>query len=729
MNSPSSAIPPEEKPRKGPFRRILRWIFRTALLAVLLALILVGVLPLLVSAFAGKTAVESLAGDHLAAPLSVESVSMNWTGGLGVKDLRIDQPSGFGPGAAVEIREALLDVGLGKLLAGVYKVGIQVKGLRVALVRNKDGALNLGALVKPAPGEETSHPKPEQSAPSSPGKSPLADLQAWFRLEDATLEVKDLSQGLSGKILLDLTAGNEKPGGPIRIQGKGRLFTGEGNPGGVVDIQGTLDPLQRKGVVHVRGDGMALETWKALLPASGQISGLKGNLGLNMEIRLEKNRLQTKGKIELRDLAARLSALGGAPIRQSLWVLQPDLAVDLEKKEVDFSGLRASAGPLGIQGLPAAKAAELLGGKKGAGTLLTLDLGKLPRLPGLLPRDALLAGKISLEAALPEETSGEVVFRLKGQGLTFSSRETKAGPFRLEGSGGIPMSLDLSRIHSLLTIQGQGLLLGENMIRDVLARLSLKGGKLQALLEKAEVNGGPAKGSFSLALGKDTIPVKAALHLKGASVNTSLAPALAYVLPFAVTPKDALLSGKAGIDLDLAGDIPTKSGLSLRKILEGFRGGGDLAFQSLSFQGSPALKQVLGAFRAGKGYLFKGLATHFRLDGGRIIQKEIVIPHGGSKVRISGFTDLAGNLDYSFDFSDLLQKNKKGRKLLALLGGNTLPLKLKGTIFSPKPEFKALDLKSLLGTGKQAIQKKAEGALEKGLMRLFGKHRKKKKKK
>ncbi len=732
-NSPSGGPAP-----KGLFRKILRWIFRTALLAVILVLVLVGILPFLVSAFAGKAALESQASERLAAPFSVDSVSMNWTGGFGVKNLRIDQPEGFGAGPAVQVRQALLDVGLGKLISGVYKVGVQVKGLRVALVRNKEGALNLLHLLKPAPGGGRS----SRGAQEKPGKSskpaqsgteenPLSALQAWFKLEDAAVEVKDLSGGLSGKIALNLTVGNESPGAPFDIRGKAKLFTAEGNKAGEVEIQGALDPVQRKGTVRIRGGKMALETWRALLPVNKEVSGLEGNLGIDLEIKLQEDRVETRGKIELRDLAARLAALGGKTFRQKLWTFRPDVSVDLKKGEVDFSGFRADAGPLKIQGLAPERAAGLLPGEKAVGTLLTLDLGKLPRVPGLLPPGAEAAGKISIEAALPEGSPSRTAFRLKGDGISYASKEIQAGPFHLEGEGKADPAKGLGGIQLLLTLRGKGLAAGENLVRDVLARLSLDKGNLQARLDKAVVNGGPAKALLSLSLGKKTIPMKAEIHLDGVAVNASLAPVLAYVLPFAVSPKDALLSGKARIDFSLSGGIPLSRGLSIRRILETAKGSGELALQGLTFQGSPALKQVLAAFRGKNGYSFKGLSTRFRLDGGRILQKEIDIPHGGSKIRVSGFTDLAGNMDYSFDFGDLLKKNKKGKKLMALLGGNTLPLRLKGTIFAPKPEFKVLDLKSLLGAGQEALQKKAEKTLEKtlekGLKSLFGRHKKKKK--
>ena len=687
---------------------------------------------MLVSAFAGKAAMENGAEKYLAAPFSAESVSMNWTGGFGAEGLRIDQPEGFGPGAAVEVDKALLDVGLRKLISGVYKVGVQVKGFRATVVRDEKGRLNLAHLLKPAPKGEAPPPKPAKKAGTSEvEESPLSSLQAWFRLENASIEVKDLAGGISGKVLLDATVSNDRPGAPLKVVGKARLFTADGNPGGVVDIDGSLDPVKRNGDLRIRGSRMALETWRALLPARENLAGLKGNLGMDVHVRLLEDRLETTGRIELRDLAARLTALGGAPVRQASWVLEPNVTFDLKKGQVDFSKVRADAGPLQIHGLDPAKAAEILKGEKAVGALLTLDLARLPRIPGILPPEALMAGKISLSAALPEGSPSKIAFNLKGDGITYRDKEIKAGPFSLEGEGGADPAKGISGLHTVLTLKGIGAVLGENVIKDVLARLSLKEGGLDARLEKAVVNGGPAQGEVSIKLGGKSIPMKASLHLDGASVNASIAPVLAYFIPFAVTPKDALLSGKAGIDTKIAGEIPLSGGLSIRRILESAKGEGKLALQGLSFQGSPALKQVLSAFRHQGGYFFKGLSTNFRLDGGRIIQKEIDIPHGGSKIRISGFTDLAGNLDYTFDFSDLLKKNKKGKRLLALLGGNAVPLKLKGTIFSPKPEIKPLDLKSLLGAGQEALREKAGKALEKGIQKglqnLFKKKKKRKK--
>ena len=717
--------------RRGLLRRIFRWIFRILLLGVLLVLVLVGVLPLLVSGFAGKAALEKAAGDNLASTFSVDRVSMDWTGGFGLEGLRIDQPEGFGAGPAVEVEKALLDVGLGKLISGIYKVGVEVRGLRVSVVRNAEGELNLLHLAKPAPPSPgKAEGKPAGGASAGEG-SPLKHLLAWFRLEDAVIEFHDLSGGLSGKARLALSISNEKPGGPFHLEGKADVFTADGNPGGQVRLEGDLDPIARKGVLKIQGGKVALEAWKTLLPLGPEVRSIKGNLGLDLEVRLQEDKVQTRGKVEIRNLAARLAALGKGPLRQDLWTFHPDLSVDLEKKEVDFSKLRADAGPLRIQGLSSEEAARLLPGGKAAGTRITLDLDKLAALTGLLPPGAGAGGKLTITAALPEKNPSKLAFRLSGKDLAFHSKGLEVGPLTLDGEGGADVTKGLDGLRAVFTLKGKGLKAGENLVRDVLARFSLDKKALDLKLEKAEVNGGPAKGEISLRLGPKSVPLEASLHLDGASVNASLAPLLAYFIPFAVTPGDALLSGKAAVDTELAGEVPLEGGISVKRILRSLKGKGKLALQALTFQGSPELKQILAAFKAGNGYAFKGLSTSFRLDGGKIIQKEIDIPHGGSKIRISGYTDLAGNLDYSFDFGDLLKKNKKGKKILALLGGNTIPVKLGGTIFSPKPELKALDLKSLLGTGRQVLEKKAgeglEKALEKGLKSLFGRKKKKKK--
>jgi hypothetical protein len=96
-----------------------------------------------------ERAIEDYGSEALGTRVSVASVTIRLGRGEGtIRGLRIDQPDGFGPGAAASFDEITIDLGVDSLVSGdPYVVELaRVAAPEVAYVVRKDGRSNLSVL-------------------------------------------------------------------------------------------------------------------------------------------------------------------------------------------------------------------------------------------------------------------------------------------------------------------------------------------------------------------------------------------------------------------------------------------------------------------------------------------------------------------------------------------------------------------------------------------------------
>jgi len=199
-----------------------------------------------------------------------------------------------------------------------------------------------------------------------------------------------------------------------------------------------------------------------------------------------------------------------------------------------------------------------------------------------------------------------------------------------------------------------------------------------------------------------------------------------------------------GLFLPLMGDRPQTASGTIRFSMNDLSGRGftlDDLSKSLTAKGgltlsggvvsSGAISQLVSLLTGGEateGISIKLLGSSFEIADGRIRTRDMKIEGRNFDLKLEGWTDLAGNIEYAVSASRLDELIGKNAKLKEYLGKDgTLPLKLTGTVSSPKFE---IDLEG-------AMQGAIDTGIEKGLGRLFGndddedekKDRKKKRKK
>lgn len=159
--------------------------------AALLAILLIVVWTLSVDR-AIASSIEYYGSQALGTQVSVGSVSLTTAEGRGtIRDLRIAQPSGFGPGDVIVVTEITLEIDVASLVSGdPYVVElVRIAGPEVNYVIRQDRRTNLAELQANLARDE--------SAPSS---QPAPDGEPEARLRVVRLEIED------GRVEADMTA-------------------------------------------------------------------------------------------------------------------------------------------------------------------------------------------------------------------------------------------------------------------------------------------------------------------------------------------------------------------------------------------------------------------------------------------------------------------------------------------------------------------------------------------
>jgi len=544
-------------------------------------------------------------------------------------------------------------------------------------------------------------------------------------LKNSRVRLADRQQGLAGSLDLEALLANGDYGQPLQTTGKLQASLGaKGAGAGTITWRGTIDLAKDDIRITAKGSGIDLSVWEPLLPLGDELRGLGGVASTRIDLVLEQGDLSGSYDLVVDRPQAGIKALGKLPLRLEKISLSGAGSLPAEGDRPTISSLVLDCGPLQANRLPAARAKELLAGRQGNAFALNLDLAALPRHPGFFPKGADLGGTLTLEAGLPEAIAeGGINFALKSKALRYRNRAIDTGPLTISGTGSLAdFSKPLATLAGGIEILVEQLQTDYGRLDEADLSLNLKEGRIDLAIDRAKLLQGEGKGKISLALLDKDRPFSADLDLQGITITPHLAPLLAYVLPFAVTPGDAQLGGRMNLSTGFSGKL---ADFDPQAVLPSLRGKGTLACTELVFQGHPALQQLLAAFENRGSRKIKGLRTDFDFSDSRLVQKGIKITHQGAPILVKGTTTFAGDLDYTFDFSNLLNKHKDGRKLLSALGASTLPVALGGTITNPKPKLKALDLKSLLDKGADKVRQKAkkelDKAIEKGLKKLFGK--------
>ncbi len=717
----------KENDKKGKRRKRTFFGLLFRLLAVLFVLIVVIVLstPLVVSSGLGKVFFKSKTGERISVPVELESFSMNWKGGVALEGLRIDQPEGFGAGPLLQVDSIFADIGILKLLSGIFKLTVRVKGVKLNVVRDKDGKLNLQEIVareKRISRKGKAGKGPGKAAGEEEGPPPL---HVDFVIEDCRINLKDMQKGQSGRVDVLVSASNRKPGDPMNIRAMLSLFTPKNTVIGKIEVKGNLSLDGNHVDISADTRNMDISAFNPLLPALKGIDTISGILDMKVGVKGSKDKAKADGKIVISDLGIGGDALGPVPLKLKKIEVVPGVGISLENGLLDVAGFSVKSDFFEIKGIPGAKAKEILEKDAAVGFSVEIFPGRAEAASRFLPQGAVLSGRLGITAALEPKDTKTIAFLVEGKDLGYADNKMYAEKLDLRGKGVVRLEDVLNSSSCEMDLKGLSFKAEGNELKDIDARLSVDKGVGEVEIRGIRINGGKGKGRLSLGLAEKERVLKAEFDLQSALLNPSISPVLAYVLPFAISRHDAMLSGKASLSITLEGKLP-QGKPDVIEMLGACSGKGDLRISDLSFRGAPELEKLLAMFREKGAYLMKNLSTSFDLKGKRIFHKGIKIKHKGKTITVTGSTGLDGTIDYAFDLSEVLKDYKKGRKLLSFLGSENLPVRLKGTVSSPKPEIKALDLKKLLLDEKSPVKKKLEEKLHKKLDDLWKKVRRKK---
>ena len=191
--------------KRGPIRRIMRWVVLGAAMLAVLLTALAALLPTLVSTGWGNRFIEAHISAALKRPVHLGRVAWGWRDGLRIADVRLPDDPRFSNQNLLYVRDLRLRIFWRDLMEKRLNVAFQLRGLNASIVRTGDGKTNLDQWLQTAAGDNgrksaapDRHPRAHKAEPGS-GVEPAAlflDVRSRIQLSDITLTLYDR---LSGK--------------------------------------------------------------------------------------------------------------------------------------------------------------------------------------------------------------------------------------------------------------------------------------------------------------------------------------------------------------------------------------------------------------------------------------------------------------------------------------------------------------------------------------------------
>jgi hypothetical protein len=483
-------------------RRFLKWL----LLAGIGVLVLIGLLllmaPMMVNSMVRPKVVAAL-NEQLNGEAGLEGLHYSWSDGLTIEGLSISNPEGFAKGVAASVGRVRANPSLISLLSGklIFNEDLRVESIHLNVEQNAKGDLNLAKLIKEQPVKRHDEPKTAIARPA-PANTSLPSVQGGLVVKDIILSLK--TPALATPVALS----------PLhiesRITGLDKPFTfAVTNNDASLSAKGSIQLAARVTTIleyAIKPEFLApltpaLATFGPVKKFDGTLSG-KGHLTLS-----DPKSTSGQGDLTLAISALELETPNdkGAP---TLRRLQPgDTKLTYEFKPADgtasfTANLAAPATTLSLKGLTDGAAFD------GALSLVT-DLAELGRrLPGIIPEESKLQGRISLNAphikADAKAATAEVNLRAEG----------------LSSGGATPIKEFESQLSLNADLQKQTYGMQTTLDLTKLREIAITMGALPPSTELS----GNAKLAADVALSGATFPYHASLeatkfHFKGPQTN------------------------------------------------------------------------------------------------------------------------------------------------------------------------------------------------------------------
>lgn len=669
-------------------------------LAAVVTLVLLA--PTILSMGALRSFVEGQLSERLRGDATVEDVSFGWLTGLEVQGLRVENPPGFSmQRPAVTLQRLNADVALGALVFGELDASGELVGLAVHVEQREDGATNLQRLAAAeAPSPVASAASDASDEVEATAERPQFALDV--RLRDSAVTIRREGELLEALTDFACAARSASDSDDVQIEASGKLRAGD------FAAQLRLDPSTESTDASLVAHGLDLAAWRPLLDSlmPGQWTALSGKVDGEVRAKLHRgDQVEVDGELVVDGPRLAGPVVQGMDLRGDRWTIKPTLALgSAASSTLDASALGVDLEWLKIQGAPASTAGR-------AALRYDVDVAALAAFGGPIPAmlkgsGAKLAGALDLPSEqLPTDLAGWA--RVIAADAAFDVTAMNAGGFALRDLG---FALD---------------------VRDGQLKLTTK--------PDARVDGG------ALALDVDVdlsdfgaLPARASIVWRGGKLTGGATQQLRYLAPMLAGLDRELADIVGRVDLELRVAGPAQRG-DLQTWLEwadAWSGEGALRLNETTF--SPArslagLLQPLGTWSAELAPIAQGsklkidaLSAPFSLTRGALSTAGATWRASGKEIGLVGSVGLDGVIDYTLDLAPLLRGHRDGERVLAAFDSALPGATLSGTVDDPKlglPKLGDLATKALKDKGRELL----EGGIQKGLDRLFGGRKKRKK--
>ncbi|MEC8653467.1 MAG: hypothetical protein VXY92_12995 [Planctomycetota bacterium] len=668
-------------------------------LAAVMALVLLA--PTILSMGALRSFVEGQLSERLRGDATVEDVSFGWLTGLEVQGLRVENPPGFSmERPAVTLQSLNADVALGALVFGELDASGELVGLAVHVEQREDGATNLQRLAA-----AEAPPQVASAAPDAPDEDGAAAERPQFaldvRLRDGAVTIR--REGELLETLTDFACAARSASGSddVQIEASGKLRAGD------FAAQLRLDPRAETTDASLVAHGLDLAAWRPLLDSlmPGQWTALSGKVDGEVRAKLHRgDQVEVDGELVVDGPHLAGPVVQGMDLRGDRWTIKPTLALgSAASSTLDASALGVDLEWLKIQGAPASTAGR-------AALRYDVDVAALAAFGGPIPAmlkgsGAKLAGALDLPSEqLPTDLAGWA--RVIAADAAFDVTSMNAGGFALRDLG---FALD---------------------VRDGQLKLTTK--------PDARVDGG------ALALDVDVdlsdfgaLPARAAIVWTGGKLTGGATQQLRYLAPMlaGLDRELADIVGRVDLELRVAGPAQRGEQQTWLEWADAWSGEGALRLNATTF--SPArslagLLQPLGTWSAELAPIAQGgklkidaLSAPFSLTRGALSTAGATWLASGKEIGLVGSVGLDGVIDYALDLTPLLRGHRDGERVLAAFDSALPGATLSGTVDDPQlglPKLGDIATKALKDKGRELL----EGGIQKGLDRLFGGRKKRK---
>ena len=559
---------------------------------------------------------------------------------------------------------------------------VRLDGLRVNLVKHKDGKTNFADLIE---AQETASPAP--TAPPSVAAASISFDIDGIKVSKAAVSWKDEMAGTQYTVSnLDLETGRVAPGVPVKIELAAAFTASE--PKLDVNLQGagnvTVDPQSRSFSM-------------AVLTASVKAQGpqLEADLNIKLsEVKGSATALQVREFLITVDAKQADNAVKGT--------LSTPIAADFETKLFELSKL---AGELDVAmpALPMKKLKVPLAGTVHA------DLGKQKVDADFTARldESNIRAKIDMTDFAAPFTRFEVAIDKLNVDRYFPPTEKGEASTVPASPPQGEQPIDFSPIKKLNlagSLRIDELIASNVKAQNVRMDVKARGGKLEVNPLSANLYQGSVKGTASINANNNQLAFRQ--NLSGISIGPLLRDAL----------KQDLLDGRGSVALDL-----TAAGNTVSTIKRSLNGSATLDLKDGALKGinlAQSLRNAKAMFTggareseqaaaAGEKTDFSELKASFVIRAGVAHNDDLLVKSPFLRVTGSGDINIAeGRLNYLVKAAAVATSTGQGGKELADIRGLTLPVRASGpfTALKYKLEFGA----AFSDSAKQQFEQKKE---------------------